>query len=320
MPGRTLPAVRSPLVIVAALLVAACASDSEAALTVPAPRPDLTTTVTTSPQAPTNAPPEPFRRPPLPTPPPASFAVTVETAVPFTADLTLDVYRPDAAGLWPMVVLMPGGAWDSADPRATAPLARDLAARGAVVLNGTYRVRAPDAFADVVCAIRLGYEQAARWDADPARLVVAGHSAGAHVSAVAALGGAAFPADCAATTPYAPPKAWVGVAGPYDVATFEVVPELRAFFGGSRQAAPDAWQAGDPATYASAGAGTEVHLVHGRTDLAVLPVFSLQFASRLGDAGRDVAVYLIDSANHADIIDPAENGPETAGVIFAAAS
>ncbi len=294
---------RARIALVAlALLTAACGGSSPAA---PAP--------------PTASNAAAVARPDLPEPPPPSHSVVVERDVPYSDGLTLDVYRPDTGSAWPLVVLMPGGAWDSADPASTAPLAEDLAARGAVVLNGTYRLRAPEAFADAACAVRLAASRGASWGADPGRLVLAGYSAGAHVTAVAAFGGDSLEARCAGDGPPAAPSAWVGIAGPYDMEKFSLVPELRAFFGGGPAASPDAWAAGDPATHAGGSPGTAAFLVHGRTDLAVLPVFSAQFAETLAAAGREVGLYLIPSANHGDVIDPQENGAQTAAVILAAA-
>ena len=75
---------------------------------------------------------------------PAALPVIREAAIAYTPLLDLDVYRPDAAGPWPVVVLIPGGGWNSADLASTAPLAEDLAARGAVVFNATYRLTSPE--------------------------------------------------------------------------------------------------------------------------------------------------------------------------------
>ncbi len=264
------------------------------------------------------APPVPGTALPPPAPP-AGLDVEVVSGIAVTAGTQGVLYRPAAGGPWPLVVLAPGGSWRSADPGSTAGLARDLASRGAVVLNAGYRLSADEAFGDVACALAVARASAGDWDADPGRVVLAGHSAGAHVAAVAALAGPAPSADCAAGGTGAPPDAFVGIAGPYDVTAFAPVPELRRFFGGAPAAVPEAWAAGDPYRHLGSNPAVEIELVHGRTDLAVLPVFSLEFAAALRAAGRDVGLYLVPSANHFDLLDAAENAAETSAVILAAA-
>ncbi len=252
-------------------------------------------------------------------PPPLRYDINVQWGVAVAGGVTADVYRPTTGGPWPLVVLVPGGAWRSADRASTAPLAGDLARRGAVVLNTSYRLGHDVSFADVTCAVAVARAGADGWDADPARLVLAGHSAGAHVAAIAALAAPEPAPDCAATEAPDPPPALVGIAGPYDVVRLAPIPELRRFFGGPPDAAPEAWAAGDPYRHLDGNPDVAVALVHGRTDVVAPPVLSVQFAEALRGAGRDVGVFLVPGANHRDVLEPAENAAETAAVIFAVA-
>lgn len=251
-------------------------------------------------------------------PPARRFDVDVTRGIRVAGAATADLYRPIAAGPWPLVVLVPGGAWRDADPASTAALAGDLARRGAVVLNTGYRLGHDVSFADVACAVAVAQAGAAGWDADGGRPVLAGHSAGAHVAAIVALAGTPPAGDCEAAGP-GRPAAFVGIAGPYEVERFAPVPELRSFFGGSPEAVPEAWAAGDPFSHVAGNPGVDVALVHGRTDLVVLPVLSLRFAEALRSAGREVNVYLLPGANHRDVLEPAEDAGATAAVIFAVA-
>ncbi len=252
-------------------------------------------------------------------PPPREFAVEVTRGIAVAGDVPADLYRPDDPVPSPLVVLVPGGGWRSADPGSTAQLAADLARRGAVVLNTGYRLGHDVSFADVACAVEVARASAAVWGADAGRLVLAGHSAGAHIAAVVALAGPALAPDCHVAGSSTPPPAFVGIAGPYEVERFAPVPELRQFFGGEPAAAPDAWAAGDPYRYLGGNPDTTLSLVHGRTDLVVPPVLSLRFADALRGAGREVAVFLVPGANHRDVLDPAEDAAATAAVIFDAA-
>lgn len=264
------------------------------------------------PTSPTTGPP-PAVTVALPPLPAATVDITVERGLPVGPGVTADVFRPVAAGPHPLVVLLPGGNWTSADPAATEPLARDLAGRGAVVVNSSYRLTAASAFADVACAMELARERAAGWGADLDRLVLAGHSAGAHVAAVAAFAPVAGPCTWEA------PHGYVGLAGPYDIRRFAPLESVRTFFGGGPAAAADAWAAGDPYDLLAGAAGLDVALVHGRSDLVVLPVFAIEFADALREAGSEVELHLIAGANHNDLLQPGENAAESAAVILAVA-
>ena len=73
--------------------------------------------------------------------------------------LEADVYLPDRdkGGDAPVVLLVPGGGWQTADRTGLAPLAATLADAGFVAVNATYRaggeaVVFPVPVQDVVCA------------------------------------------------------------------------------------------------------------------------------------------------------------------------
>ena len=106
-------------------------------------------------------------------------------------DATL-VLPTEPAGGVPLVVLVPGGGWASADPSGLAPLAHDLASRGAAVVMLTYRTAADAAFFpvpvhDVACGVgyAAGVLHAEGVQGSP--VVIVGHSAGAHLAALVAL-------------------------------------------------------------------------------------------------------------------------------------
>ncbi len=248
--------------------------------------------------------------------PVALLAVVEQTGLAYTPELELDVYRPDAAGPWPVVVLVPGGGWDSAELTSTAPLAEHTAGRGAVVFNATYRLTAPGAFGDVACAVRYATENAALYGGDASRLVLAGHSAGGHVSAVVALSGEDFGGECTATVPYAAPTGWVGISGAYNIEALQFVPDLRRFFGGTIGEVPEAWERGNPFTYLDRRPDLNIGLVHGRSDVVIFPFSTVDFADALARSGRAVEPTYISAADHFDVTDPATAGARTAGVII----
>lgn len=108
-------------------------------------------------------------------------------------DQRLDVYgraAPAAAGS-PVLVMVHGGAWRFGDKTSRAVVDAKVAhwvQAGMVVVSVNYRLDvAPDRQAeDVAAAIGLVTAQAVRWGGDSTRLVVMGHSAGAHLAALVA--------------------------------------------------------------------------------------------------------------------------------------
>ena len=132
----------------------------------------------------------------------------------------LDIYTPQvarpAAG-WPMVVFFYGGSWNTGERADYKFVAQALAVRGVLVLVADYRlypeVRYPDFLHDSARALAYGFAQAGRLHADPKRIFVMGHSAGAYNAAMLA-----FDPRWLAATGHAPTElaGFIGLAGPYD--------------------------------------------------------------------------------------------------------
>jgi acetyl esterase/lipase len=129
-----------------------------------------------------------------------AFAPAVPPGVTRSADLPygqdprqrLDVYRP-AQPRGPVLVMVHGGGWrrgDKAMPQVVgAKVAHWVAERGWVLVSVGYRfapaVRPPEQAADVARAIAFVQRNARSWGADPDAIVLVGHSAGAHLAALA---------------------------------------------------------------------------------------------------------------------------------------
>jgi len=102
-----------------------------------------------------------------------------------------DVLAPTTGADLPTVVLLNGGGTAFADRRYQAPLAAELARRGAVVFLMSYRSIATGNYAsagsnDVRCAIGYARAQTERFGGDPDRVIVVGHSQGGfHATEVA---------------------------------------------------------------------------------------------------------------------------------------
>ncbi|MBC2876168.1 MULTISPECIES: carboxylesterase family protein [Streptomyces] len=198
----------------------------------------------------------------------------------------VDVHRPEGpdAGL-PVVLLWHGTSPD--DRGVLAPLAREVAARGAVVAVPDWRADAPDAGrAALLGSLAWCRANAAAYGGDPDRIVLAGWSAGA----AAALGVALRPDVVDGWRP----TAVVGLASRYD---------LPARTTGTPPLTDLADAAAGPVT------PVPVRLVHGTKDTLMGPEHSREALTAL--TGRGWPTRLDEpAADHAGVI-MAEFDPST---------
>ena len=103
----------------------------------------------------------------------------------------LDVYIPRGARDAPMILMVHGGAWMIGDKGNSGVVANKVAnwlPKGYIVALPNYRMsRAPnplDQADDVGRALAFVQSKAAEWGADPARVLLMGHSSGAHLVAL----------------------------------------------------------------------------------------------------------------------------------------
>lgn len=101
----------------------------------------------------------------------------------------LDVIAPSAARDVPILFFIHGGYWRMLDKSAQTFIAPHWVERGAVVVLPNYRlapaVSLEDISLDVAQALAWTWRHARRLGGDPARIVVAGHSAGGHLTGMA---------------------------------------------------------------------------------------------------------------------------------------
>ena len=137
----------------------------------------------------------------------------------------VDVYMPNQAladialadGGAPAVVFFYGGSWSSGDRADYRFVGEALAAQGIVTVVADYRlspeVRYPVFLQDSALATRWAFANAQKYGADPARIFVMGHSAGAYNAAMLALDKRLLGAVGLSPAKLA---GWIGLAGPYD--------------------------------------------------------------------------------------------------------
>ena len=126
--------------------------------------------------------------PPDALPPGVSAAEDLVFARAGDAALALDLYRPEAGGPFPAVLIVHGGGWEAGDRRMERPLAQRLAALGYVAAPVDYRLgaagRYPAALDDLKSAVRWLRAHAGDWRIDPARIAAVGGSSGGQLVAL----------------------------------------------------------------------------------------------------------------------------------------
>lgn len=107
-------------------------------------------------------------------------------------EIQMDVYYPASGGPWPGLIFVHGGGWSEGD-KAPLPLPVIPSAFGYLTASINYRMypayRFPAMIEDVKCAIRYLRAHAQAYHLDPDRIALMGHSAGAHLVALAGLAG-----------------------------------------------------------------------------------------------------------------------------------
>ena len=221
------------------------------------------------------------------------------------ATATGDLFLPSDRSTAPLLVLVPGGAWRTADPTGLVDLAAALADAGMVTMTTTVRaaedgVAYPAPIEDVLCAVATAAEAATAHGVDIGPVVLFGHSTGAHLAALAALSPERYDPLCSADPP--PVDALIGVSGTYDV---DAMPEIAIdLFGVAPTEAPELWQEGNAVLAASLRPDLPVLLVHGEADQLVPMAFTKGFADALSRGGHAVTVVTVPGADHHTIYRP----------------
>lgn len=211
----------------------------------------------------------------------------------------LDVYLPrqpwSGAGPRPTVVFLHGGRWETGDRSMYKFVAEALASRGWVAVVPDYRkypaVRWPVFVEDCADAVEWTGRHAAEWGGSAGRVVLMGHSAGAHIAALIALD-----PRYAARMPSVPRLAGVvGLAGPYDFLPLTDA-DLQDLFGSAADLRDT-----QPVHYARAGAAPML-LLHGEDDQTVWPRNTHHLAAALRAAGSPVQEILYPGIDHVRLV------------------
>jgi acetyl esterase/lipase len=233
----------------------------------------------------------------------------VHVAAPLGVQLTVDVYRPAAPGVYPIVVQIYGGAWQRGSPASNSEYAHWLASRGYVVFAIDYRhapaFHFPAQIDDVRTDLAWIRDHAAEYGGDTARVAFLGRSAGGHLAMLAAY-----------TPGPLTPGAVVSLYGGIDlVGGYEHpprpdplnIPDVTfKLIGGTPAQFPDLYREGTVLTYATHRQPATL-LIYGSRDNLVEAKYGALLRDRLAATGTTVEYLEIPWANHG--FDEVLNGP-----------
>jgi acetyl esterase/lipase len=210
---------------------------------------------------------------------------------------TLDVYVPEARPTRaPVIVFFYGGGWSSGAKGDYTFAGDAFAAQGFVTFVPDYRVypevQFPGFVDDAAAAVRWVQANAERYGGDPDRIVLVGHSAGAHIAMLTALDPhyaeqASF--DRSAI------RGVVGLAGAYGFDNFNV-PLLRNVFGSAEDPMTTM-----PVHYARREA-PPILLLHGERDRRVPVRSSSRMYAVASSAGQQAEIKIYPGVDHPGIM------------------
>jgi len=220
----------------------------------------------------------------------------------------LDVYLPRRPkGVLPTAILFHGGGWLTGSKDEIALDVLPYLAMGFAVVNVDYRLArialAPAAVEDSRCALRWVIRHAPQYGFDPAKLVLVGSSAGAHLALMAALAppSAGFDGLCPGNEAMNV-AAVVNFFGVVDVAELLAPPHPRDFAMGWMGTAPDGPARAarvSPIAYVAKGAPAVLTL-HGDADPVVPFTQATRLHAALDRVGAPNRLVPIRSGGHGD--------------------
>jgi acetyl esterase/lipase len=229
---------------------------------------------------------------------------TVSYSQPDTGDLRLDIFRPEVNNRHSAVLIFHGGGWRTGAKEDVHQQAVALAAEGFTGIAVQYRFLDtapwPAQLADVRDALSWVRANASGLDIDPARVVVQGHSSGAHLALMAGTidkeeRPAAIVAYYPATGfyPAEPPP-------PADLDAHGRIPSWMLFAPGTDDAE---LAAASPISLADAAFPPTV-LFHATRDSVIGPTASIALHQHLTDLGVLTDLHIYAGRDHAFEVAP----------------
>jgi acetyl esterase/lipase len=198
-----------------------------------------------------------------------------------------------------MLLFVHGGGWASGDKAELRWLAEKLAREGVLVALANYRlspaVQHPAHAQDVARAAAWLYRHGAEHGGDPARLYLAGHSAGAHLAALVSLDATYLAAE---GLDRGVVRGVAGIAGAaYDLDARYASTPIAQLLAGAFGKDPARWAEAAPVRYVDKDAPS-VLLIHGLQDTQAPATSAQVFAQALKRDGVSVKLELLPGHEH----------------------
>ncbi len=211
-----------------------------------------------------------------------------------------DVYVPLEDSIFPVLIIVHGGAWVTGDKRKFSHIAEHFAEKGHVVVNINYRLAPTYTYPaqphDVALAIQWIKKNAEKYKADPQKICLYGHSAGGHLVSLVGL---------------TPEKKWTedtitsifvnGVISTSGVYDFDLLPEdgkeaVMTFLGNSSY-----WDEAQPINHTKTGnRNTKFLIIHGTEDELIHWSNADSFHNALIKDGYSSRFILLEGYKHGD--------------------
>lgn len=218
----------------------------------------------------------------------------------------LDVYQPSSAGPHPVLIWVHGGGWSSGSKELYAPVAQRVLPENIVVVIPGYTLfpnaGAFDQAQEIARAFQWTRKNIARYGGDSDRIILGGHSAGAHLSGLVALDRSYLTALNHSTEEIC---GWYGIAGPYSIpAQLEhertdkrnYAKLLYDFFGGQAN-----FDRGSPQSFVRADT-MPILLIHGSADATVPLSMGETFHNALRALRAPCTLQVYQGAGHSGLL------------------
>ena len=209
----------------------------------------------------------------------------------------LDLYLPPSkGGRAPILLFVHGGYWKSLTSRVFSCVAPGPVAAGMVVVNVTYDLCPAVEIGEIVRQVRAAVAWTAKnaesFGGDPHRIIVSGHSAGGHLTAMALLtdwSRYGLPSDLI--------KGGFAISGLFDLEPLSysfLQPSLRLTAEAIRRCSPQQNIVPVAAPFA---------IAWGDADPSAFSGQSQKFAAAWADAGNRGTTFVLESANHFEVLE-----------------
>ncbi len=207
--------------------------------------------------------------------------------------------RADAGARQPVIIFFHGGGWAKGSRDTYGFAGRAFASQGFVTVIAGYRLvpegRYPVFMEDAAAAVRWTRANIAAQGGDPDNIVLAGHSAGAHIALLLALDPRWLGAE---VQPGGAIRGAISLAGPADFLPLDPGGRGEVALGHVRPL-----EITQPIHFARADAPA-IWMGHGDADVTVRPRNSTRLAAAIDDAGGQAEVRVYPGVDHEGTVTP----------------